>query len=146
MNYRITKFEKKNGTPQIPMSPAMVINSIIKATEGLYVHGGYIDTREPIENLWQDYEHGEGYTGYGVVWMKLRFKGKQPNTPLYVTIIVWDRGSEFVPLATHDGKTDIIDEEKLCYNQARAIPVMMDKITQIPLPIPPITYELLPNG
>lgn len=137
-NYNIITFDDKDGNPRIPLSLGCLINSIYSKLEGLYVHGGYIEPKNELEYLYQDYEHNEGYTGYGVVWMKLRFKG-----PKYVTILVWDRGNETIPIGSHDGEPSPCNEDLLHDKQIAAITPMLEKIVAVKLPNPTITYDIL---
>lgn len=141
-NYTYQSFDKFNdqGYPLIPMSPGLVIQSMCKATQGLYVIGGYAEFTGRLNNVFQEYEHEEAaFTGYPVVWMKLRFAG-----PKFVTLMIWDRGTEVIPLCTRDGNVfELLNDDLLYKEQMKAIEKSMDIIHKLPLPNPPVTYDFI---
>ncbi len=144
--FQVQRFDEldKKGYPKIPISPGLVINQMTKQLQGLFVHSGRVWYKGTLLNLFNEYEPGEGYTGYDVIWFKLRYKGKTPEKPSYVTIMAWDRGTEVMALGSHDGEqVDWVNESIYPVQQSIVKKTLEYLATNEPLPDPPITYQFV---
>jgi hypothetical protein len=102
-NYNIDKFIDGEKQPRIPFAPGCIFKSVYERLGGLFVECGRVWLSGDIEYLFQEYESGEGWTGYDLLYCRMRFKG-----PQYVTMIIWDKGTAAIPvqICDNDGADD----------------------------------------
>lgn len=137
INFFVRKFIDRAGLPDIPFSPGKVIKGVNKRMGGLLVECGRIRFENDLNHFCQEYEPGEGWTGYDTIYAKFRYKG-----PHYVTITVWDRGTEVNPFffVDNDGPTE--SAFKMSEDQKRIMRDISEFIHALPLPSPPVTYSI----
>lgn len=135
----------KNGNPIIPLSPGIAIKALTSKLDGMYLHGGYVNYKGSLLHLFditeaREHPHYPGiFTNYGIIWFKLRYAKNQ-----IITLMALDRGTDVLPLGSHDGNEIdwVIDE--LYPIQENIVRKTLEHLSKNePLPDPPITYEIL---
>jgi hypothetical protein len=128
---------KKTGKFNVPFSPGHLFGSITRKTGGLMVDCGRVWMQGENEHLFQEFEKGEGWTGYDVLFLKLRFKG-----PQYVTFVIWDKGTKANIICVWDNN-GYDGWETLTDQQAKVIEGVTKHIYDMGLPNPPVTYSFV---
>lgn len=136
-NFNLQKFIDGKPRPKLPFAATHIFKGIQDVLGGLFVDCGRIWLKNNIEYLFQEFETGEGWIGFDLLYCRLRF-----NHQVYVTIIVWDKGIFMIPVICQDqyGLHDL--SEDLNQDQIRIAREIIKIIHASSLPNPPITYEI----